>query len=116
IYFYSALFIIILPWRFYFLRILQSYRKKGVNHRKVVLLGEGQSLKRFYNTLLLHPEYGLKFSGYYSDTAVEGIPFSGDEALLEKMPNTKDFDEIYCAFPPNDQRILKWFRWADEHV
>ncbi|MGB0175791.1 MAG: undecaprenyl-phosphate glucose phosphotransferase [Owenweeksia sp.] len=117
IYFYSALLITILPWRFFFIRLLRSYRKRGISFRKVVLVGNGQDLNRFYEAVNRHPEYGLRIGGYYSDKPVSGIPLSGPEAALKELGSgSSEFDELYCAYQSEDERIMEWFKWADRNL
>lgn len=116
IYFYSSFLVLLLPWRFYFLRILQSLRKRGLNYRKVLLVGEGSPVSLFSSRVAQHSEYGLKIVGYYADQPVAEIPCDGDESGAVKYLENNEVDEVYCAFPPGDPRVMKWFRIADEHV
>ena len=115
IYFYSSLLVTILPWRFFFIRLLRTYRKRGVSFRKVVLVGNGPDLLRFYEAVNQHPEYGLRISGYYSDQPIEGLPFSGNEDALRNADATR-LDEVYCAYQSEDEKLLDWFRWADRNL
>ena len=116
IYFYLIFFVLLLPWRFYFMRILQSLRRRGLNYRRVLLIGEGSPVKIFHERVAQHSEYGLKVTAYYSDKPEPGLEVMGGEeealAHLEKEP----VDEIYCSFPSGDPRVLKWFRIADDQV
>ncbi|MEQ9262249.1 MAG: undecaprenyl-phosphate glucose phosphotransferase [Owenweeksia sp.] len=117
IYFYSSLLVTILPWRFFFIRLLRSYRRRGISFRKIVLVGNGPDLLRFYEAVNRHPEYGLRIGGYYSAKPVKGIPVSGNEEDLERMDQSvAGFDELYCAYPSEDERILQWFKWADRNL
>jgi putative colanic acid biosynthesis UDP-glucose lipid carrier transferase len=70
----------------------------------------------FYDRVKQHSEYGLKVVGYFSDTPTEGIPHSGDEISALAYLEGNEVDEIYCAFPSGDPRVLKWFRIADEQL
>lgn len=115
-YFYIAFFITILPWRFYFLRFLRAYRKRGSHFRPVLLLGSGPGLLRFYKAVESHPEYGLEVSGYFSDSPVEGIPAKGKEEEVEIYLKKNEVDEIFCAYPSGDPRLLKWLHFADENL
>ncbi len=115
IYFYTSLLVTMLPWRFFFIRLLRNYRKRGVSYRKVVLVGDGPDLYRFYETVNQHPEYGLRFQGYYSDNPLGNIPLSGDEVQLKGL-KAGEIDELYCAYRSDDERILQWFRWADQNL
>jgi putative colanic acid biosynthesis UDP-glucose lipid carrier transferase len=116
IYFYSSFLVVLLPWRFYFLRILQSLRKRGLNYRKVLVIGEGSPVKLFHDRVQQHSEYGLKIVGYFSDYPVEDVKVNGSESEALSFLKENEVDEIYCAFPSGDPRVLKWFRIADKQV
>ncbi len=116
IYFYSSFIVLLLPWRFYFMRILQSMRKRGLNFRKVVLIGEGEPLRLFFERIHQHSEYGVKPVAYFSDQPVDGIPLTGREDEASNYIKNGDVDEVYCAFPGGDPRVLKWFKNADDQV
>ena len=116
IYFYVSFFITILPWRFYFLRFLQAFRRRGFNFRKIVLIGSGPGLYRFYNSVLEHPEYGLEVVGYFSDQPVEGIPLAGNENEGKIFLQQNQVEEIFCAYPSGTDQLVRWFRFADDHL
>ncbi len=116
IYFYVSFLITILPWRFYFLRFLKAFRSRGLNFRKVVLLGQGPGLARFYKSVREHPEYGLEVAGYFSDKPVGDVPIHGPESAFDEFAKQNDIEEIFCAYPSGDERLLHWFRYADENL
>lgn len=116
IYFYVSFLIAILPWRFYFLRFLQAFRRRGFNFRKIVLIGSGPGLYRFYNSVLEHPEYGLEVAGYFSNEPVNGIPLSGDEEEGRTFLQQNPVEEVFCAYPSGDDQLVRWFRFADDHL
>ncbi len=116
IYFYSAFFVTVLPWRFYFLRFIKAMWRRGFSFRPVVLLGSGRQLQRFYQSIEQHPEYGLKVVAYYSDQPVAGIPLSGSEAELSAFVKSDQPEEIYCAFDNDPAAYARWFRFADDHL
>ncbi len=116
IYFYISFLITILPWRFYFLRFLKALRSRGANFRKVVLLGNGPGLARFYRSVREHPEYGLEVAGYFSDKPVSDVPIHGPESAFDEFARENNIEEIFCAYPSGDEKLLYWFRYADENL
>lgn len=116
VYFYVSFFFTVLPWRFYFLRLLKAMRRRGISFKAVVLIGAGEHLARFYRSVQEHPEYGLKVIGYFCDEPEAGIPCTGKEKEAEGFLENTSVDEIYCAFPGRDERLLHWFRVADDHM
>jgi len=116
VYFNTSFLVTVLPWHFFFLRLLRFYRRKGQNFRKVVLVGSGAGLKSFNDTSEKSPEFGLKVVAYFSDNPVEGLHVTGGEEELETYLKKEEVDEMYCAYPSGDERLLKWFRVADENL
>lgn len=116
IFFYASFLISILPWRFLFLRVLKGYRKKGLNFRNIVLIGDGSGLKRFSEGLELHPEYGLKIVGYFSDSPIDGIKLSGKEEDFKMGFEKLQVDEIYAAYSNPGDKLMKWYHWSDENL
>lgn len=116
VFFYSSFLITILPWRFLFLRILKGYRRKGLNFRNVVLIGDGSGLKRFAEGLESHPEYGLKIVGYFSDNAIVGMEKTGQEEDFKRDFEKLKVDEIYAAYAHPEDKLMKWYHWADENL
>lgn len=116
IYFYSSFLVTVLPWRFLFLRLLKNYRKKGLNYRSAVLLGDTPGIKKFCETVENHPEYGLRISAYFSNNPVAGIPVTGKEEDLETWVNENKVDEVYAAFLNGEEKMVHWFKWTDENL
>lgn len=115
-YFYISFFVTILPWRFYFLRFLRAYRKRGSHFRPVLLIGSGAGLLRFYKAVQAHPEYGLEVAGYFSDDPVAGIPHTGSESEVSAFIKRQPVDELFCAYPSGDSRLYQWLHFADDRL
>lgn len=93
-----------------FIRLaLKSYRRKGYNHRSVVIIGAGESGKAIYNELK-NSDFGYKIKGYFNDFEVT----DDDEApeYLGKVSEAKDYilehkiDEIYCSLDDNQNNTI----------
>ncbi len=115
-YFYVSFFVTLVPWRFYFLRLLRVFRSRGVNLRQIVVIGEGRVLPKFFETVQHHPEYGLQIAAYFSDKPEPGLPLMGPEDDALSYLRQNPVEELYCAFPPGDERLLRWFKRADENL
>lgn len=116
IYFYTSFLLTVLPWRFLFLRMLKSYRKRGLNFRKVVLVGDGKGLLKFYENIKNHPEYGLKMLGYYSDKPIAGLECAGSEQDFLNMAKDISADELYAAYGSDSNKLMEWYHWADDNL
>ena len=61
---YSISSILMLIWRFGFIKILRFYRSKGFNTRKVIIVGAGATGQEFRKMLSNKLEYGYNFLGF----------------------------------------------------
>lgn len=118
VYFYAFSFVSILPWHFFFLRFRRMARRKGNGFRQVVLVGEGQRLQAFINTINAKPELAIKVVATFSDNALEGKGFTQYQAqevypFLEEYHFSRSEDlklhEIYVALEPDDEQISRIF-------
>lgn len=116
LYFYSIFIVAIFGWRYGFLNTIRYYRVKGFNYRRVLLVGHGQAIQSFYSEINNHPEYGLRFMGYFTDTDERTIPYNGKVNDLYEFALENDIDEIYCSFVSNDQRISEIAKFADQNL
>ncbi len=116
IYFYASFFVTILPWRFYFLRFLIAARRRGTNFRSVVLIGNGPALVPFYQSVLDHPEFGLRVVGYFSNNPIVGIPLKGSEKEAANFIVDNKVAELFCAYAEREKNFSEWYKFADENM
>ena len=87
---------------------LKAYRRKGYNHKRVILVGAGDGGKAIYAELK-GSDFGYKIKGYFLDQDVDD-----DEMpeYLGKVENLKEYvlknkiDEIYCTLESEDKAII----------
>ncbi len=110
IYFYFGLFITIIPWHFFYLRFLRSFRRRARPLRSVLLVGEGRAFDDFIQLVMRNPELGISISRSFR-TDEEGEI----EQLREYLGNT-DSEELFVALNPGHELFSKLYRLADKHL
>lgn len=115
-YFYLISALLILPWRFYFTRLLRAWRRRQGPRRKAVLVGEAARIEAFRQKLKAHPELGLQVVGLFADTAMSGFcsPETGER--LEDFLEAEQADELYLALRGDDRRLGPLYQLAQEKL
>lgn len=115
-YFYFGYFFSVVIWRIVVIQSLRYYRSKGFNYRKIILIGDGSALSRFYSEVIPNNEFGYKYAGYFSDNPVPGIDRTGSYADFKAYAKKNQVDEIYCSFEREDDRVLEVSQYADNNL
>lgn len=93
-FFFRSLFVFLLQW----------YREKGWNYRKVAIIGHSEyaeKLRDFFNN---NPKYGYQFIGYFSDEDIKPKLGSKEDYLNY---DCTDLDEIYCSIDSLNSKAIK---------
>ena len=87
---------------------LRTYRARGYNNRRYIIVGYGKlanTIRAFYDA---HPEMGFNFCGYFDE------PSPGNAGLLDGNYNTllpyirtNRIDCVYCCMPYMDSHQIK---------
>jgi len=88
-------------------RSFMEIRRRGFNYRTVIVVGSGEPLRRFINTLEAHSIWGLKIEGVITDREGEfqsaagdkpqrvfGYPLIGDLACASDAIAARQVDEV----------------------
>ena len=103
--FYVALIIVIISYRLISRHLLEIYRKKGGNVRKVVLVGSHENMQELYHAMTDDPTSGYRVLGYFedfpSDRYPQDVPYLGQpnevSVFLEK--HAGEINQLYCSLP-----------------
>lgn len=107
VYFYSGLFLTVLPWHFLYLRFLQSFRRRSKPLRSVLLVGEGRAYEEFIKMVGRNPELGIAISRSFKTTELEEL----DDFL--KAHNS---EELFVALNPDHEVFTRLYRLAEDHL
>ncbi|TFF35514.1 sugar transferase [Mucilaginibacter psychrotolerans] len=99
---YSLFFVFVVIQRSALFFFLDYIRKKGYNHRQIIIIGDKNISDRLVKSFSQHPEYGYDLSDFISDDEIAAI--SEDElirGLVEKAPN-----EIFVCYKQMNPELL----------
>lgn len=116
---YMSLLFIYSFWHIIFRLLLKSYRKRGYNYKRVLIIGGGLNGINIYNVLASNV-YGYKVLGYFDDNPnAKGVlpPYLGCISQVEDYCRTHKIDEIYCTLPGNQEaKILGLMNFAENRL
>lgn len=87
---------------------LKSYRRKGYNHRSVIIVGSGQSGVAIYNELK-NSDFGYKIKGYFDNEKIEHLNMPTYLGTLDEVQAyvvDNKIDEIYCSLNHNENNEI----------
>lgn len=109
---YSMFFLLIIIHRSLLFFFLDYYRKKGYNHRQILIIGDENIAKRLVNSFSKHPEYGYDLTDFISEYQMSNIP---EDVLISNILNKKP-DEIFICYKELNADLLKrLIRFGDEN-
>ena len=92
--------------------ILQQMRLKGLNQRRILVVGAGNLGKEITYKLLAHRELGFEVVGFLDDDRNKhnrkylGVPVLGPLKDVEKVIAENQVDQVYVALPPEAHRRM----------
>jgi putative colanic acid biosynthesis UDP-glucose lipid carrier transferase len=100
---YSVFFLLIIIYRSTLFFFLDYYRKRGYNHREVLIIGDENIASRLVSSFSKHPEYGYDLTDFISEEQIMEMP---EERLIGMIINKKP-DEIFICYKQMNGELLK---------
>ncbi len=96
---YLIMFFVVSFWKAAFTLFLRSYRSRGFNNRKVIIVGYGEIAEELKAFFLSHKEQGYKFLGFFDDAPAAQPVLRGAVHQVSRFVMDYQVDEIYCCTP-----------------
>ncbi len=86
-------------WRSIMANFINFIRRRGLNYRKVIIVGNGAPAMEMQRYFESHPEVGYKLKGIFCDgsTIMQTEEISGKVSDAKQFALDKKIDEIYCS-------------------
>ncbi len=97
--FYSIFFVALSVWWIVCRKMLKSYRMRGFNFKRVVIVGYTAVGRRLYEEFESDHGYGYKVMGIFDsiENAKDCDCYKGELGDVEKFLQENNIDEMYCA-------------------
>jgi putative colanic acid biosynthesis UDP-glucose lipid carrier transferase len=100
---YALFFFLIIVYRSVLFFFLDYYRKKGFNHRQILIIGDENIASRLVKAFSQHPEYGYDLTDFISEDQISKMP---EEDLINGILAKKP-DEIFICYKQMNGDLLK---------
>ena len=106
----SALFV----FRVIMLNTLREFRKRGYNHKHVLIVGSGNLARSVAEKLSLHLEFGYKVAGFLARTKnevgkeiVKGAKIIGSYEDLTALTKEWSLDQVIFCLDSSEERLIR---------
>lgn len=119
-FFFAVVFFLLLSlWWLVSRRLLKKLRRMGLNFKRVVIIGAGQTGELLYEELQSDAGYGYRMMGFFDDNKENLLRCKGNYAAgLEKLAdfvNMNKIDVIYYTLDAEDDKLIsRVMRIAEE--
>lgn len=107
-------------WRVLVRVTLKTYRRKGYNFKKVIIVGAGKNGMELYRVMKDDLSYGFNVMGFFDDNlSLKNIlpNYLGMTYEVEEYALAHDVDEIYCTLPgTQDDKIVRLLNFAEKRM
>lgn len=118
--YYLSTSILFSLWRVLVRVTLKTYRRKGYNFKKVIIVGAGKNGMELYRVMKDDLSYGFNVMGFFDDnlTLKNVLPnYLGMTNEAEEFALAHDVDEIYCTLPgTQDDKIVRLLNFAEKRM
>ncbi|MBL7923174.1 MAG: undecaprenyl-phosphate glucose phosphotransferase [Bacteroidia bacterium] len=111
--------IVFLGWRTLMSYFINFLRRRGMNYRKVIIVGNGQPAKEMMKFFEKHPEIGYRLQGVFCDetTLLEPGQVSGKVKEAKDFALSQRIDEIYCSLSGlQAEQVTELMNFADNNM
>jgi putative colanic acid biosysnthesis UDP-glucose lipid carrier transferase len=110
---------LLIVWRTIMILLIYFVRRRGLNYRRVIIVGGGDLSEDINVSLHSHPEMGYKMLGVFvdkNDFRFNGL-VKGKVGAVEKFALENAVDEIYCSITElENEQVGNLMRFADKNL
>lgn len=106
IYYSTFLFLFVSLRTILFRKVMKKLRQRGINIRRLLVIGSGDIAKNFRKLINDNPDFGYKFAGFLTNNDETGNDVVGNYDQLEKVIVSEKIDEVVLALPENDNSLM----------
>ena len=115
VYFYSLYYSLLAIWWIISRKIIKFFRSRGLNYRRVIIVGWNGTAKQLYNEMHSDPGYGYRIIGIFDNVKHKDIKIVGDITCIESFIVENKVDELYCALSSEEKNIGELIKIADRY-
>jgi exopolysaccharide biosynthesis polyprenyl glycosylphosphotransferase len=110
---YSLFFLLVFVGRSVLFFSLDYFRKRGYNHRQVLIMGDKYIAARLTNSFSQHPEYGYDLTEFIPEDQADQM---SEEALESYILSIRPDEVFVCYKQRNPSRLAALIRFGEENA
>lgn len=116
--YYGLIITVHVLWSLLSRRFIKSYRRRGYNYKRVVIVGTNATARRLYDGMLSDTGFGYKILGFFDkDWRPDFVGrYCGTLDNLEAFVKKNRIDQIYYTMPGHAEILTKVVKIADDNV
>ena len=121
LWFYVTFFVVLATWWVISRQLVKLYRNRGLNFKRVIVIGGGTVGVRLINEMLADQGYGYHIVGFFDNNPKArsaSAAYQGTLDDVEAFVKTHQVDEMFCAVPDieDNQNVSRMIRIADNNA
>ncbi len=118
--YYASTVIVFSLWQVFVRVCLKAYRKKGLNSKKIIIVGAGKNGMELYKVMKNDLTYGFKIMGFFDDniSLKHVLPdYLGLTSEVESYMIKNEVDEMYYTLPgTQDEKLIRLLNFAEKNM
>ncbi len=116
--YYALLMTAYVLWSLFSRRLIKSYRRRGYNYKRVVIVGTNATARRLYDAMLSDTGFGYRILGFFDkDWRPDFVGrYCGTLDNLEAFVKKNRIDQIYYTMPGHAEILTRVVKIADDNV
>ncbi|MEP7170443.1 MAG: undecaprenyl-phosphate glucose phosphotransferase [Bacteroidota bacterium] len=116
---YLVFVVLLITWRSAMLLIISFFRRRGMNYRRVIIVGGGELTNEMRSFFLSYPEFGYRLQGIFQDESNESLNGTvlGDVEAAKEFARANYTDEIYCSLSGmKNEQVSDLIKFCDQNL
>lgn len=115
VHFFGIYYAALACWWIISRKIIKYFRRKGLNFKRIVIVGWNGTSKRLYQEIQSDLGYGYRIIGIFDDSRHRDIKLTGTLSEIEQYVKENSVDEMYCALPSEEKNVGRLIKIADNY-
>lgn len=116
--YYSIMLAAMILWSLLSRKFIKSYRKRGLNYSRVVIVGTNSTTRRLYESMMADPGFGYKVLGFFDHEwrpDFAGL-YCGNIDDMARFVKDNRVDQIFFTMPGHDDILTQVVKIADDNM
>ena len=115
LYFFGLFYFCLAVWWISSRKVIKFFRRRGLNYRRIIIVGWNGTSKRLYKEIQSDLGYGYRVIGVFDNARHKDVKITGSLSSISKFVKENPVDEMYCALPSEEENVGNLIKVADNY-